>query len=202
MTTFRSILSGAFALTAVVFSATAIAGSAEDVKITEIVAFGNNCKTSDDGKPADYAYTIAQDGKSFSVDFSNFILDEKGRSGDCTMILSVDFPAGKTGYAYASQIRGEAEIKSGDAATIETRVRLGSGKWKTNTTSLAEGTDGDVETKVSSNKDSATAPCGGKNAVFVVALSAKLTGTGASFLELTSADGKLGNVMIKTEDCE
>lgn len=202
MITLRSILSGAIALTAIAFSAAAIAGSAEDVKITDIVAFGNNCKTADDGKPEDYAYTIAQDGKSFSVDFSNFILDEKGRSGDCSMIVSVDFPAGKTGYAYASQVRGEAKIESGDTATIETRVRLGSGKWKTNTTSLAEGTDGDVETKATSNNDSATAPCGGKNAVFVVALSAKLTGTNKSFLELTSADGKLGNVIIKTEDCD
>lgn len=197
----RSVFAGVFALSAVCSSA-AFAGTAEDVKITEIFAFGSNCKTGEDGKPQDYAYTIAQDGKSFSVDFSNFILDEKGRSGDCTMILSVDFPAGKTGYAYASQLRGEASIEAGDSATIETKVRLGSGAWKTSTSSLAEGTDGDVETKATSNKDTASAPCGGKDAVFVVSVSAKLNGSNASFLELTSTDGKLGNVMIKTEDCK
>lgn len=203
MTQYRSLLAGAFTLTAMALSSVAVANvSEDDVKITDLVAFGSACKTDDQGKPQDYAFTLSDDGRTYSLDFSNFILDESKRSADCTIILDVDYPAGKTSYTFASQVRGEAEVKSGDSAVIETKVRLASGIWKTSSKTFAEGTDGDVETKVASNKDSKVLPCGTNSGLIVVKVSAKLTGENKSFLEVNSTDGRKSNIMIKTGDCE
>lgn len=200
MNSLKTLLVGLAALSTL--SAPVFGASADDVKITKITASGEACKSKSNGKPDNWAYTISKDGKSFSVDFSDFILDKKNLKSNCTLELSVRFPEGTTSYRYSTQARGEAEIVSGEEGLVTTRFRLGSGRWKRTRTKLEAGTDGDFETRAASVKNSQKARCGGKTVRFTVQLSADLMDSEDSFAEVTSYDGRLSKVRVKARDCQ
>lgn len=200
MKSLKTLLVSFTALTAL--AAPALADSFADVEIKKITASGEACKSDSNGKPENWAYTIGSDGKSFSVDFSDFILDSKKLKSNCTLVLSVRFPEGTTSYTYSTQARGEAEIASGEEGLVTTRFRLGQGRWKRTRTKLKAGTDGDFETRAASVKSSQKTRCGGKTVKFTVQLSADLLKGKESFTEVTSYDGKLSKVRVKAKDCQ
>lgn len=200
MTSLNSLLASFAALC--VMTVPAFAGTAADVKITKITASGEACQSDADGKPENWAYTIAKDGKTFSVDFSDFILDKKNLKSNCTLLLSVRFPEGTTSYTYSTQASGEAEIVSGEEGLVTTRFRLGSGRWKRTRTKLEAGTDGDFQTRAASVKNKQSSRCGGQTVKFTVQLSADLMDSEDSFTEVTSYEGKLSKVRVKARDCK
>lgn len=175
--------------------------AANDVRITKITASGGACKSDSRGRPVNWAYTISGDGKSFSVDYSDFQVDGRNSRNRCNLTLFVDFPAGRTSYAYSTQAYGEADVKSGDSGLITTRFKFSGSRWKRTRTNVRGGTDGDVRTRAATARDNYSAPCGGKTVRVNVEVTAELNGRNDSFLELNSTDGRLSNVRVKPKNC-
>lgn len=174
----------------------------DDVRITGITGSGSACRSDSSGRPVNWAYTISGDGKTFSVDYSDFQVDERSPRNSCRLTLTVKFPAGKTSYAYSTQAYGEADVKSGDSATVTTTFQFAGERKKRTRTEIRGGSDGDVRTRAASAKGSQKARCGGETVRVSVDVSADLKASKKSFLELTSTDGRLSNVRVKSKDCE
>lgn len=173
-----------------------------DVRIKRITGSGSACRSSSSGRPINWAYTISGDGKTFSVDYSDFQVDERSSRNSCRLTLYVEFPAGRTSYAYSTQAFGEADVKSGDSATVTTTFQFGGERAKRTRTKIRGGSDGDVRTRAASARGSQNTRCGGKTVRVSVDVSADLRASKKSFLEITSTDGRLSNVRVKSKDCE
>lgn len=176
--------------------------ASDDVRIKRITGSGDACKSDSRGRPINWAYTISRDGKTFSVDYSDFQVDERDSRTSCRLTLYVDFPAGKTSYAYSTQAYGEADVKSGDSAVVTTTFQFDGSRKKRTRTDIRGGSDGDVRTRAASARGSHKAGCGGDTVRVTVNVSADLTARKKSFLALTSTDGRLSNVRVKPKDCE
>lgn len=202
----KSIYAALFA-TALVAPA-AFADSANEMVINSVTGSGSACKTDASGRPIDFSVINTTQGgkKVFRVGFDNFSIatdDFRGESAskDCTLLVNVSYPAGKTIHTFNSFVEGSGDVSRGDRATVRTSVSLPGGRPSSKRYSITATGDSRWKSPMLRSRSTMNAPCGGKNVTVRLSIDLSLRGKD-SLVSIGGSSSQFADIDYQLKDCE